>query len=79
MTSTPEPGSADEAADEADDVPAPPAHPALPVTGHRAIDEALAALEVGDDVHTHHDEVAATLEVIQQALNPRSQPPLPGR
>lgn len=77
MTSVEQPKPADER--DAVGEPAASGHPALPVTGHRAIDEALAALELGEDVHTHHDEVAATLEVIQQALNPRSQPPLPGR
>ncbi len=52
---------------------------ALPVTGHPAIDAALAELALGDDVHTHHDEIAGVLDVVQQALNPTQQPPLPRR
>ena len=52
---------------------------ALPVTGHPAIDAALAELSLGEDVHTHHDEIATVLDVVQQALNPTPQPPLPRR
>lgn len=47
-----------------------------PVTGHPGIDAALAAIDLGDDVHTHHDVLAAAHEAVQHALNPR-QPPLP--
>ncbi|MDO5533687.1 MAG: hypothetical protein Q4F65_03415 [Propionibacteriaceae bacterium] len=54
-----------------------PVESTLPVTGHAAIDAALAALDLGEDVHTHHDEISAALEVVQQALNPSQQPPLP--
>lgn len=52
---------------------------ALPVTGHPAIDAALAELSLGEDVYTHHDEIATVLDVVQQALNPTPQPPLPRR
>ena len=52
---------------------------ALPVTGHPAIDAALASLSLGDDVDTHHDALAAVLDTVQQALNTTSQPPLPRR
>ena len=52
---------------------------ALPVTGHAAIDAALAEFSLSDDVHTHHDDIAAVLDVVQQALNPTQQPPLPRR
>ncbi len=51
----------------------------FPVTGHAAIDAALAELELGEDVHTHHDDIAAVLDVVQQALNPTQQMPLPRR
>lgn len=50
---------------------------ALPVTGNPSIDAALAALNMSDDVHTHHDEIASVLDVVQQALNPTEQPRLP--
>ncbi len=40
-----------------------------PVTGHEEIDLALASLELGDDVHSHHDQIAAVLEVLQTALH----------
>lgn len=52
---------------------------ALAVTGHAAIDAALAEFSLSDDVHTHHDDIAAVLDVVQQALNPTQQPPLPRR
>ena len=52
---------------------------ALAVTGHAAIDAALAEFSLSDDVHTHHDDIAAVLDVVQQALNPNQQPPLPRR
>lgn len=55
----------------------PDAVPAPPVTGHPAIDKALAAFEPGEDVHGHHDAIAALLEVVQQALNPTQHPPVP--
>ncbi len=62
----------DEATEAAAEAP-----PSLPVTGHPQIDAALGALELDDDVHTHHDRLSAVLDVVQQALNPSSQPPLP--
>jgi len=40
-----------------------------PVTGHPAIDEALAAVVLGDDVHAHHDALATALDVLQRVLN----------
>ncbi|TBT84714.1 hypothetical protein ET989_08655 [Propioniciclava sinopodophylli] len=52
---------------------------ALAVTGHAAIDAALAEFSLSDDVHAHHDDIAAVLDVVQQALNPTQQPPLPRR
>lgn len=58
------------------DAPAPGGG-ALPVTGHPGIDAALAAVDLGDDVHTHHDVLAAAHEAVQHALNPPKQPPLP--
>lgn len=67
-------------APDATDEPVPAtaeAPPALPVTGHPQIDAALAELELDDDVHSHHDRLSAVLDVVQQALNPSSQPPLP--
>lgn len=39
-----------------------------PVTGHEEIDEALAALDLGDDVHAHPDAIAGVLDVLQAAL-----------
>lgn len=51
----------------------PPAAP--PVTGHAEIDAALAGVELGDDVHTHHDALAAALDVLQRALNAPSGGP----
>lgn len=45
------------------DTPAAP-----PPTGHPGIDEALAAVVLTDDVHTHHDALAAALEPLQRAL-----------
>ena len=41
-----------------------------PTTGHPGIDAALSGLVLGDDVHTHHDALAAALESVQRALNP---------
>ncbi|MFT3877780.1 MAG: hypothetical protein QM708_15365 [Propioniciclava sp.] len=68
MSSTPaEPGHGETAPDG----------PTPPVTGHAGIDAALAAVELGDDVHTHHDVLATALEAVQHALNPPRQPPLP--
>jgi hypothetical protein len=40
-----------------------------PVTGVAEIDEALAQVELGDDVATHPEALAAALEVLQRALN----------
>lgn len=69
MSSTePEPGAS-----------TPTADAALPVTGHPAIDAALAEFTLGEDVHTHHDEIVAVLDVVQSALNPTQQQPLPRR
>lgn len=63
---------------EAPDAAEPPVPvAALPVTSHASIDAALADFHLTDDVHTHHDEIAAVLEVVQQALNATRQPPLP--
>ncbi len=61
-----------EASEPADDGVA-----ALPVTGHAAIDAALAGLELDDDVATHPAAIAEVLEVVGQALNPTGQAPLP--
>ncbi len=65
-------------ADDASAVPPPPA------TGHAAIDAALAAVDLGTDVHEHPAQVAAALEALHLALNPTprpaddpSQPPRP--
>lgn len=44
--------------------PAPP-----PVTGLPRIDEALAALDLGEDVATHPEQLTRVLEVLQQELN----------
>lgn len=44
--------------------PTPP-----PVTGVPQIDEALATLDLSDDVTTHPAALAAALEALQQALN----------
>lgn len=51
--------------------------PAPPTTGHPAIDAALSGLELGPNVHTHHDALAAAVEVVQHALNPAAQGPRP--
>ncbi|MGC3956021.1 MAG: hypothetical protein QM804_17555 [Propionicimonas sp.] len=40
-----------------------------PVTGVPRIDQALAELELGDDVTTHPAALAAALDALQQALN----------
>lgn len=56
---------------------APVADAAPPVTGHPAIDAALAGLVLDEDVHTHHDELARVLDVVQAALNPAQRPPVP--
>lgn len=54
----------------------PPAPP--PATGHPGIDAALAALTLGPDVATHAGEIAAVLDVVQQALHaPVPEPPAP--
>lgn len=50
------------------DAPDAPPPTAPPLTGHPAIDEALAAVVLTDDVHTHHDALAAALEPLQRAL-----------
>ena len=48
-----------------------------PATGHPGIDAALAGLVLGEDVHTHHDALAAALESVQRALNPPQPLPPP--
>jgi hypothetical protein len=40
-----------------------------PETGVAEIDAALADLELGAEVSTHPEQLAAALEVLQQALN----------
>lgn len=77
MSTTPRPD--DGGAREGHAVPPVAPAAALPVTGHPAIDAALASLSLGEDVNTHHDELAAALDVVQQALNPSDQPRLPHR
>jgi len=42
---------------------------APPVTGVPGIDEALAGLDLGDDLATHQPQLAAALDVLQRALN----------
>jgi len=42
---------------------------APPVTGVAGIDEALAGLELGDDLAGHHPQLTAALDVLQRALN----------
>ena len=42
---------------------------APPVTGVARIDEALAGLDLGDDLATHHPQLAEALDVLQRALN----------
>ncbi len=44
--------------------PTPP-----PVTGVAQIDEALAGLDLGEDVTTHPAALSAALDALQQALN----------
>ena len=53
------------------------AAPAPPVTWHAGIDAALAAVDLGDDVHTHHEALLAAVEAVQRALNPAAQGPRP--
>lgn len=53
------------------------AAPAPPVTGHAGIDAALAAVDLGDDVHSHHEALLAAVEAVQRALNPAAQGPRP--
>lgn len=47
--------------------PEPPVPP--PMTGVARIDDAMAGLDLGEDVATHPAELAAALEVLQRALN----------
>jgi hypothetical protein len=42
---------------------------APPRTGNHEIDRALASLELGEDVATHHDAVVGVLDAIQRAMN----------
>ncbi|GAA0339753.1 MAG: hypothetical protein R2703_06240 [Micropruina glycogenica] len=44
-----------------------------PVTGHRAIDEALIALDLSGPVGEHAERVQAVHTVLQQVLNPASE------
>lgn len=53
--------------------PQPPVPP--PVTGVAAVDEALAGLQLGEDVATHPADLAAALDVLQRALNPPADEP----
>ena len=48
-----------------------------PATGHAGIDAALAGLELGADVHDHHEALLAAVEAIQRVLNPADQGPRP--
>lgn len=43
-----------------------------PVTGVPRIDEALAELELGDDVAAHPAALSAALDALQQALSQQS-------
>ncbi|MDN5570836.1 MAG: hypothetical protein L0G22_06215 [Propionibacteriaceae bacterium] len=63
MTESPEPDAA-----EGVEAPVPP------VTGHNGIDAALAALELGPDVHTHPEQISAAIDAVARAL----QTPAPG-
>ncbi|MFZ2479612.1 MAG: hypothetical protein WAZ15_06030 [Propioniciclava sp.] len=54
---------------------APDAGSTPPLTGNQDIDEALARLELGPDVHTHHDALAAVVDAVQRALNPADSGP----
>ena len=47
------------------------------ITYISSLDEALAALELSDDVHAHPEALAAALDAVAAALNPTPQPPLP--
>ena len=47
-----------------------PSEPDQPATGHPAIDEALASLDLSGPVTTHADALSAGHEVLQQVLNP---------
>ena len=50
-----------------------------PVTGHPAIDEALARLDLGGPVAEHADELQRVHQVLQDVLNPSpSGPPRSG-
>lgn len=48
-----------------------------PATGHPGIDAALEGLELGPDVHAHHEALLAAVEAVQRALNPADQGPRP--
>lgn len=41
-----------------------------PVTGVPAVDAAIAAVVLGDDVNDHHQQFATALDALQRALNP---------
>lgn len=46
-----------------------PADLPRPTTGDSAIDEALAVVELGDNVHEHPEQLADALKALQDALN----------
>lgn len=48
-----------------------------PTTGHTDIDRALTGVQLGDDVHEHHDVLLGAVAAVQQALNPAAQAPRP--
>ena len=65
------------------DVPPPGAEatesatPAGVAPGNADIDAALATMEVGPDVHTHPEQIAAVLDAVARAL--QTSPPAAGR
>ncbi|MFT4295976.1 MAG: hypothetical protein QM582_11260 [Micropruina sp.] len=48
--------------------------PEPPVTGHPAIDEALARLDLSGPVAGHAAEIQQAHQVLQEVLNPSPQP-----
>lgn len=46
-----------------------------PVTGHPAVDNALADLDLSGPVEQHADEIQRVHQVLQEVLNPGDQPP----
>ena len=49
--------------------------PDPPVTGHPAIDAALAGLDLSGAVGEHADGIQQVHTVLQQVLNPSAEPP----